>query len=537
MSALSRKSTVGLAIAALTLAIFAANAASAQQTNDVTIISNDGSISIAGKFQRLEDDAYVIETEQLGLIRISRSTASCTGFGCPIETSDASFGETQEFAIHGSRTVGTTLIPNLLRGYAETIGGRIEIREDSPTQRMVRLYNPNGSIRAEIELKTPGSGAAFDSLVADSAEIGLADRRMNEGDLSKLVQAGLPDLRDTENEIILGLDGIVVITNKAIPVRNLSAEDVSRIYSGEATNWLEFGGRNQPIQVNSYNIGSGDREVMLNGLVRPTGRVENDDVTRWAGYQELVDSVMAQPGGIGFVGRWLARTNDVNLVTIRESCGLTSEPNDFRIKSEDYALSRRLWAYKRPGEINPEAQSFLDWVLTSEAQPYVRESFFVDRELERMRLEDMGMMMIHAATSEAEFSQSQYADMLRTLRDADRLSTAFRFNSGSATLDDVSKNNLAEIAARAENGEFEGYEILLVGFADSVGPQDSNTRLALVRARSVENLLRSSLTAETSQNLPIRALSYGELLPISCNDSERGRARNRRVEIWIRNIR
>ena len=252
----------------------------------------------------------------------------------------------------------------------------------------------------------------------------------------------------------------------------------------------------------------------------------------WSAYQEMVDAVIEDRGGIGFVGRWLARTNDVNLFSIRETCGLLSPPTDFRMKIDDYALSRRLYAYTNPGANHPEAQAFLDWTLTGEAHAYVKESNFVDRDLERMRLEDMGMMLVHTAAAEPDFDGAQYSDMMQQLRGADRLSTSFRFNTGSSVLDVESTRNVEELAARMEAGEFDGLEVLLVGFTDSVGEVDRNTALAQSRADAVRSVLTQSLSSENAQRL--HPVSYGELLPLSCNEDEVGRERNRRVEVWLR---
>jgi phosphate transport system substrate-binding protein len=271
---------------------------------------------------------------------------------------------------------------------------------------------------------------------------------------------------------------------------------------------------------------------MMDALVRPNNRDETADVTRWSAYQDMVDAVMTDRGGIGFVGRWLASTNDVNQLAIRETCGLLSPPTDFRMKIEGYALSRRLYAYTTPGVIHPEAQAFLDWTVTSEAQPYIKESNFVDRDLERMRLEDMGMMLVHTAAVEPDFNGNQYSNMMQELRGADRLSVSFRFNTGSSILDVESVRNVEELASRMEAGEFEGMEVLLVGFADSVGERDRNTALAQNRATAVRDVLAQSLSRENAQTL--LPISYGELLPLSCNDDEVGRERNRRVEVWLR---
>jgi len=512
------------------MSLFSGTASQAQQTAPVTLEANDGTMSISGDLLSFDGDLYVVQTAELGVLRIQADSVTCTGLVCP-QVQD--FGP--EFGIYGSRTVGTTLIPNLLRGYAESVGATFEITPtDEPAERIVRLINGDGSLRAEIDLQTRGSGSAFPALADGVAAIGVADRRMKDSDVAKIEPAGIPDLRDTANELVLGVDGIVMITHPDNPVRNLSSLDIARIWSGEATNWLEFGGGNFPITVNSFSESSGDRAVMMDALVRPNGRDETAQVTRWSAYQDMVDAVIEDRGGIGFVGRWLARTNDVNLLDIREECGLLSPPTDFRMKIEGYALSRRLYAYTTPGSIHPEAQSFLDWTVTKEAQSYIKESNFIDRELERMRLEDMGMMLVHTAAVEPDFDGGQYSDMMQQLRGADRLSVSFRFNTGSSVLDVESIRNIEELAGRMEAGEFDGLEVLLVGFADSVGERTRNTALAQSRADAVRDILADTVSAGVRQRLGLVPLSYGELLPLSCNDGEVGRARNRRVEVWLR---
>ncbi|MEO0914422.1 MAG: phosphate ABC transporter substrate-binding/OmpA family protein, partial [Pseudomonadota bacterium] len=325
-----------------------------------------------------------------------------------------------------------------------------------------------------------------------------------------------------------------LITHPDNPVRNLTTTQIAQIWSGELTNWLQLGGGDYPISVNTYGEGSGDRSILLDRIVIPEGRDETASVTRHGPYQDLVDAVMADRGGIGYVGRWLALTNDVNLLSIREQCGLLSPPTDFRMKIEGYSLSRRLYAYTRPGDIHPEAAAFLEWVRTPAAQAYIDEAGFIDRDLERMRLEDMGMMLIHTAAVEPDFSGAQYSNMMRELRNADRLSLSFRFQTGSSNLDVESLRTVQDLADRMVAGEFDGLEVMLVGFADSVGDAGQNTALAQRRADAVRSILADSVPPEVVRRLQLSPLSYGELLPLSCNDSDIGRERNRRVEVWLR---
>lgn len=71
--------------------------------------------------------------------------------------------------------------------------------------------------------------------------------------------------------------------------------------------------------------------------------------------------------------------------------------------------------------------------------------------------------------------------------------------------------------------------VVIEGHTDNVGADDYNQELSERRAQSIENYLNT-------KNLSISSLSsvgYGETRPIVPNDTEDGRALNRRVEIKI----
>ncbi|MCX7645753.1 MAG: phosphate ABC transporter substrate-binding/OmpA family protein [Rhodobacteraceae bacterium] len=469
-----------------------------------------------------------------GGLTVAAAEPRCQAAACPPPAAPA--GPAARFAIHGARTAGTTLVPELLRGYAESLGGSLEIAETGdPARRIVRIHGPDGALRAEIDLSTPGSAEGLAALAAGAADIAVTDRPMTEADRETLARAGLPDLRGTPAEALLATDALVVITNARNPVRDISAEELARIYAGEITNWRALGGGDVPIAVNSYAEGSDERALFLDRLVRPTGREEAGRVARWPGFQALVNAVMADPGGIGYVGRWLAAANPVTILPLREVCGLHSEPSDFRLRIGAYPLARGVFAYTRPGDLHPEARAFLDWALGEAAQPWVRRARFADRSLARMRLEDMGQALIHTAAVEPDFDGDQFSALARELRGADRLSLSFRFRaSGSTRLDDASLRNAEELARLIEADAFSGFEVLLVGFADSVGPRDENTRLAQARANRVREIIARALGPAARARTPLVALSFGELLPLSCNEDESGRERNRRVEVWLR---
>jgi OOP family OmpA-OmpF porin len=65
------------------------------------------------------------------------------------------------------------------------------------------------------------------------------------------------------------------------------------------------------------------------------------------------------------------------------------------------------------------------------------------------------------------------------------------------------------------------------GHADSRGSDEHNMKLSQARAESVRDYL-------ISQGVPaeqLTAMGYGETMPIGDNNTEEGRAKNRRVEL------
>ena len=71
--------------------------------------------------------------------------------------------------------------------------------------------------------------------------------------------------------------------------------------------------------------------------------------------------------------------------------------------------------------------------------------------------------------------------------------------------------------------------VLVLGHADSAGAMASNTRLSLDRAKSVAAIFRMS--GLQSNRLTLRGM--GSVMPRAANDSNEGRALNRRVEILM----
>lgn len=105
-------------------------------------------------------------------------------------------------------------------------------------------------------------------------------------------------------------------------------------------------------------------------------------------------------------------------------------------------------------------------------------------------------------------------------------SLKFAFDSARLTADGRRVLDAAVAVIR----DHPGVKLDLVGHTDSVGSTAYNQSLSERRARAaVEYLVSQGVPADQ-----LRALGRGEAEPVASNDSDSGRARNRRVELIVR---
>ena len=124
------------------------------------------------------------------------------------------------------------------------------------------------------------------------------------------------------------------------------------------------------------------------------------------------------------------------------------------------------------------------------------------------------------------------AQPLRETREAESTTVAISsdvlFDSSSAELDEEAKGALDEAARRIESHE--PGPVTIIGHTDSVDSDASNLTLSTERAAAVATALEERI--DTSR-YELSTDGKGETEPIASNDTEEGRALNRRVEIVL----
>ncbi|MFP4471278.1 MAG: OmpA family protein [Bacteroidales bacterium] len=89
------------------------------------------------------------------------------------------------------------------------------------------------------------------------------------------------------------------------------------------------------------------------------------------------------------------------------------------------------------------------------------------------------------------------------------------------------RDDLDELAETLN--KYDDTRILIEGHTDSRGTKSYNMKLSLNRAQSVENYLTEN--GVNGRRMSVKG--YGETQPVASNDTERGRQKNRRVQIAI----
>ena len=100
------------------------------------------------------------------------------------------------------------------------------------------------------------------------------------------------------------------------------------------------------------------------------------------------------------------------------------------------------------------------------------------------------------------------------------------FETGS---DVIMPSSLPELKRIATFIATYGYKVRLAGHTDNVGQPEANKSLSQARAEAVKRqLVEYGCAAED-----IKTFGYGDLKPVASNETEEGRAQNRRVEITL----
>ena len=200
-----------------------------------------------------------------------------------------------------------------------------------------------------------GSGSGIKAVEEGRCDIGLSSRDLKDEEKA----AGLEGT-------VLAYDGIAIIVNPENPVKDLSLEQIAKIYKGEITNWSEVGGNDGEIVLIGREAGSGTRDGFESITETEEACKYRQELTSTG---DVITTVAQNPGAIGYAS--VASVKDsVIAVTVD---GIA--PTDETIKDGSYVVQRPfVLVTKSDVQLSDAAQQFYDYITSTDAMGIITEA-------------------------------------------------------------------------------------------------------------------------------------------------------------------
>jgi phosphate transport system substrate-binding protein len=411
--------------------------------------------------------------------------------------------------IQGSNTIGAQLGPALVAGLLDKQGaGSIQQQPGTqPNEIRVTGLLPSGQ-KVTIDVAAHGSSTGFAALKTGQADLAASSRPIKNAEISEL--AGLGDLRSQDAEQVIAIDGVAVILHPANPVRQLSINQLAKIFSGEIHDWEQLGGTGGAIHLYARDQQSGTFDTFNELVLTRFGKTLARDAQRFESSEGLSDDVSNDRQAIGFIG--LPYVRRAKAVAIIDGESKPMLPSTSLIATEDYPLSRRLYFYLPPDSKQRWAKALVRFAQSPQGQSIVAQNGFVAQTVQAVKVR---------ATAEMP------ADYQNLTREAERLSVNFRFAKGSASLDTKARLDLKRVVDYLKAHDKLNQKVTLVGFGDAKSDPSRAQLLSKLRAMAVRReLLKGDVILRDVRG-------FGDEMPVATNDVDEGRIKNRRVEVWV----
>ncbi|WP_144486546.1 phosphate ABC transporter substrate-binding protein [Bacillus pumilus] len=204
--------------------------------------------------------------------------------------------------------------------------------------------------KADIQVQAGGSGAGLSQVSEGSVQIGNSDVFAEEKD-------GIDAKALTDHKV--AVVGMAAAVNPEVGVKDITKDELKKIFTGKIKNWKELGGKDQKITLVNRPDSSGTRATFvkyaLDGATPAEGITEESS--------NNVQKIIAEtPGAIGYLAFSYLKEDKITPLSID---GV--KPEESNVESGKYTI----WAYEHSytkGEPEGLAKQFLDYLMSDEVQ-------------------------------------------------------------------------------------------------------------------------------------------------------------------------
>ncbi|MBN1517421.1 phosphate ABC transporter substrate-binding protein [Candidatus Sumerlaeota bacterium] len=224
-----------------------------------------------------------------------------------------------------------------------------------------------------VTVNESGSGNGAKSLINSACDIANMSRFMKDSEFAAAVEKGVKPVAH-----VVAMDGLPVLVHPSNPVKELSLEQVRKIYTGEIANWSEAGGPDQAIVIVSRDTNSGTYETFHELVMthKVNGESVKEKITDGAEYVGSNGAVRARvqstPAAIGYAGLGFVDKT----VKALEIDGVYPTPET--VTSGKYAIARPLFMFTNGyPKLGSHTYQFVTLHLTEKGQEIIEDIGFV----------------------------------------------------------------------------------------------------------------------------------------------------------------
>ena len=235
---------------------------------------------------------------------------------------------------------------------AEKLSGTVATNGSTSMEKVIGILSEQfmeDNDKVTITYDATGSGTGIEAVATGTCDIGLASRNLKDAEVEKGLAA-----------TTLALDGIAIIVNEKCPVDDLTVEQIAAIFTGEVTDWADFGGKGD-IACIGREAGSGTRDG-FESITKTTDKcVLAQELTSTGA---VIAAVKSSENAIGYASYAAVEGQEGIKVLTVEGVECTAE----NIVDGSYVIQRPFnLVTLAEGELSEDAQAFFDYMLSEDA--------------------------------------------------------------------------------------------------------------------------------------------------------------------------
>lgn len=203
-----------------------------------------------------------------------------------------------------------------------------------------------------VTYNATGSGSGIQAVQEGRCDIGLSSRSLKDEEKAKGLE-----------ETTLALDGIALVVNPENPVSDLDLETISKIYTGEISNWKDVGGNDSDIVLIGREAGSGTRDG-FESITYTTDKCQYRQELTSTG--DVIATVASNPNAIGYAS--LSAVKDS--VKALKVAGVA--PSEENVKDGSYVVQRPfVLVTVKDKALSENAKKFMEFVTSKSANDII----------------------------------------------------------------------------------------------------------------------------------------------------------------------